>query len=75
MPAFLAPDDQSHAGRGGNAERHREATIGLQPRRRLLAAVARGGAHTFAAGKGSRSGSGLSFARIAFTVRMRGENW
>jgi hypothetical protein len=27
--AFLAPDDQSHASRGGDTERHRRAAIGL----------------------------------------------
>jgi hypothetical protein len=35
--------------------------------------VARGGAETFRGDKGSRTGSGLSFARIALSVRMRGE--
>ena len=29
MPASFAPDDQPHAGRGGNAERHRRAAIGF----------------------------------------------
>jgi hypothetical protein len=33
-----------------------------------------GGAYTFSGGKGSRVGSGLSLARIALSVRMRGEN-
>jgi hypothetical protein len=33
----------------------------------------RGGAYTFGSGKGSRTGSGRSFARIALSVRMRGE--
>jgi hypothetical protein len=33
-----------------------------------------GGAYTFLGGKGSRTGSGLSLARIALRVRMRGEN-
>jgi hypothetical protein len=36
--------------------------------------LARGGAYTFGGGKGSRAGSGLSLARIALRVRMRGEN-
>jgi hypothetical protein len=36
--------------------------------------LARGGAYTFGGGKGSRTGSGLSLARIALSVRMRGEN-
>jgi hypothetical protein len=39
--------------------------------RRLLAL---GGAYTFRSGKGSRAGSGLSLARIALKVRMRGDN-
>jgi hypothetical protein len=34
----------------------------------------RGGAYTFGGGKGSRTGSGQSFARIALSERMRGEN-
>jgi len=42
--------------------------------RRLLAAVALGGAYTFGGGKGSRAGSGLSLARIALKVWMRDEN-
>jgi hypothetical protein len=42
-------------------------------RRRLPAAVARGGEYTFRGGKGSRTGSGLSLARIALSVRMRAE--
>ena len=75
MLTGFAPDDQPDQGRSGGAEGHRGATIGLQLRRRLLAAVARGGPYTFGAGKGTRTGSGLSFARIAFRVRMRGENW
>src|SRR6516164_4496071 len=29
MPAFLAPDDQANLGRGGNAQRHGWAAIGL----------------------------------------------
>jgi hypothetical protein len=45
----------------------------LRPRR-LRATVARGGAYTFPGGKGSRTGSGLSLARIALGVRLRGEN-
>ena len=41
---------------------------------RLLAAVARGGAYCFGGGgDGSRTGSGLILARIAFKVWMRGE--
>ena len=40
----------------------------------LLAAVARGGAYTFGGGEGSRTGSGLSLARIARKVWMRHEN-
>ena len=48
--------------------------VGLQPRRRLVAAVAFGGAYTFGGGNGSRTGSGLSLARIAFRVRMGAEN-
>jgi hypothetical protein len=43
-----------------------------QPRRRYRAFD--GGAYTFGGGKGSRAGSGLSLARIALRVRMRGEN-
>src|SRR5580704_7997384 len=39
-----------------------------RPARRLLAAVARGGPYTFCGGKGSRTGSGLSLARMAFKV-------
>jgi hypothetical protein len=35
--------------------------------------LARGGAYTFGGGKGSRTDSGLSLARIALSVRMRGE--
>jgi hypothetical protein len=34
----------------------------------------RGGAYTFGGGKGSRIGSGLSFAKIAINVMMRGDN-
>jgi len=75
MLTGFAPDDQPDLSGSGSAEGHRGATIGLQLRRRLLAAVAHGGVYPFGAGKGSRSGSGLSFARIAFRVRMRGENW
>ena len=41
--------------------------------RRLLAAVARGGAYTFGGGQGSRGGSGLSFPTIALRVRMHGD--
>jgi hypothetical protein len=74
VPAFLTPHDEPHAGRSGGPERHRRAAIGLQPCRRLLAAVARGGAYTFGGGNGSRAGSGLSFARIVFRVRSRVEN-
>ena len=74
MPAFLAPDDQPDFGSGSIAERHRRATIGLQPRRRLVAAVAFGGAYTFGGDEGSRTGFGLSLARIAFRVRMGAEN-
>ena len=47
--------------------------FGFHLRRRLLAA-ARDGAYPFRGGKGSRAGSGLSFARIALRVWMRGEN-
>jgi hypothetical protein len=32
-----------------------------------------GGAYTFGGGKGLRTGSGLSLARITLSVRMRGE--
>ena len=74
MLAFLTPHDQPHAGRCSSAKRHRRAAIGLQPRRRLVAAVAFGGAYTLGSGKGSRTGSGRSLARIAFKVRMRSEN-
>src|SRR5712672_1923671 len=62
MLAALAPYDQAHDGLGSAAERHRRAAIGFQrPEFRRRAAVA-------------RSGSGLIFARIAFNVRMRGDN-
>jgi hypothetical protein len=59
----------------GHLERHL-ATVAdnLRAVRRLLAATARGGAYTFGGGKGLRTGSGLSLARIALSVRMRGEN-
>ena len=33
-----------------------------------------GGSYRFGGGNGSRTGSGLIFARIAFNVRMRGDN-
>jgi hypothetical protein len=46
----------------------------LPPARRLLDAVARGGAYTLDGGKGSRTGSGLSLARMAFKVCIRGES-
>ena len=46
----------------------------LPPARRLLDAVARGGAYTLGGGKGSRTGSGLSLARMAFKVCIRGES-
>jgi hypothetical protein len=36
-----------------------------------VVAVARGGAYTFGGGKGSRTGSGRSLARIVISVRMR----
>jgi hypothetical protein len=35
---------------------------------------ARSGSYRFGGGNGSRTGSGLIFARIAFNVRMRGDN-
>ena len=40
----------------------------------LSARAARGIAYTFGGRKGSRTGSGLSLARIALSVRRRGEN-
>jgi hypothetical protein len=44
------------------------------PARRLCLAVARGGAYGFGGGgNGSRTGSGLILARIAFSVLMRGD--
>ena len=45
-----------------------------RPARRRLAAVARGGSYRFGGGNGSRIGSGLIFARIALSVRTRGDN-
>ena len=75
MLAALAPYDQAHDGLGSAAERHRRAAIGFQrPECRRRAAVARSGSYRFAGGNGSRTGSGLIFARIAFNVRMRGDN-
>src|SRR6266446_207688 len=50
------------------AEGHRWAGLGFHPRRCLLAVVARGGAYCFGSGYGSRTGSGLSFARIAWSI-------
>jgi hypothetical protein len=45
-----------------------------RPARRLCFAVARGGACGFGGGGGgSRTGSGLILARIAFNVLMRGD--
>jgi len=45
-----------------------------RPARRLCFAVARGGACGFGGGgSGSRTGSGLILARIAFNVLMRGD--
>ena|SRR6267378_7609766 len=75
MLAALAPYDQAHDGLGSAAERHRRAAIGFQrPEFRRRAAVARSGSYRFGGGNGSRTGSGLIFARIAFNVRMRGDN-
>jgi hypothetical protein len=45
----------------------------LELTQHLLAALAFGGEYTFGGDKGSRTGSGLSSARIAFTVRIRGD--
>jgi len=42
-----------------------------RPARRLCLAVARGGAYGFGGGNGSRAGSGLILARIAFKIWMR----
>jgi hypothetical protein len=42
--------------------------------RRLLPAVARGGAYTFGGGKNSRAGSGRIFPRIVFKVWTRGDS-
>jgi hypothetical protein len=47
---------------------HRRSAVALHPRRRLFVAIAFR-AYTFGGSKGSRTGSGLSFARIAFSVR------
>jgi hypothetical protein len=71
--AAPAPYDEADAGRGGAAQRHRRAGLGFHPRRRRPRKN-RGGAYTFAGGKGSRTGSGRSLLRIARRVRMRGEN-
>jgi hypothetical protein len=35
---------------------------------------ARGGSYRFGTGNDSRAASGLSFARISFSVRMRGDS-
>ena len=74
MLAALAPYDQAHAGLGSAAERHRRAAIGFQrPECRRRAAVARSGSYRFGGGNGSRTGSGLILARMAFKVLMRGD--
>jgi hypothetical protein len=70
-PATPAQHDEADAGRGGAAERHRWAGLGFHPRRRLPR-MNRGGAYTFGGGKGSRTGPGLRFPRIAFSGSSRG---
>jgi hypothetical protein len=60
-------------GRCGAAESHRGAGFGFHLRLRYLPFD--GGPYCFVVGGvGSRVGSGLSLARIAFRVRMRGES-
>jgi hypothetical protein len=58
----------------GISVNERKARFFYRPVRRLLVAAARGRAYTIEGGKGSRAGSGLSFAKIALGVRMQGEN-
>ena len=50
--------------------------LGAENERSLSAGLAlvRGDAYTFGGGKGSRAGSGLSFASMLLSVRTRGEN-
>jgi hypothetical protein len=72
MLTGFAPDDQPDLGRSGVAGGHRGATIGLQLRRRLPAAVARGGPYTFGAGKGSRTGSSGAPTRWCRLTRTAG---
>lgn len=52
MAAIPAPQNWPHMGRCGVTQRHLRAWFGLHPRRRLFAAVARGGAYVFSGGKG-----------------------
>ncbi len=62
----LQPDDQRQMSRSGDAERHWQAGEGLQ--RRLRYRPRRGGSYCLVGGVGSRTGSGLSLARIALSV-------
>ena len=66
MAAILAPDDQRQMGRSGAAERHWRTGEGLQ--RRLRYRPRDGGSYCLVGGVGSRTGAGLSLARIALSV-------
>src|SRR5882724_9438995 len=69
-----APHDQADACSRCRPECHRRAGLGFHPRRRLLAAPARGGAYTLGGGNGSRTGCGSSLSRMLCRVRIRAEN-